>query len=150
MSRNRFVVAASLGVVALIAAALAFAGPSQTGGNLAARLNTAQEVPQPRATGGRGQLTGSLRNGVLRWRLTFSGLTGPAVAAHIHLALAGTANPRPAVSLCGPCRSGETGSSRVPSAAVARRIIRGGAYVNIHTRRNPAGEIRGQIASSVG
>ena len=79
----------------------------------------------------------------------FLGLTGPAAAAHIHLALAGAANPAPAVPLCGPCRNGQTGSVKV-SAAVARRIIRGGSYVNIRTPRNKAGEIRGQIASSIG
>ncbi len=149
MSKKRLIGLGVTAVVAMATAAFAFGAPSQTGGNLAARLNTMQELPQPDAMRGRGQFTGSIRNGTLRWRLSFSGLTGPAAAAHIHLALAGAANPAPAISLCGPCRNGQTGSARV-SSAVARRIIRGGGYVNVHTPRNKAGEIRGQIASSIG
>ena len=149
MNKTRLVALTATGIVAMATAAFAFAAPSQTGGDLAARLNTMQELPQPNATRGRGQFTGSIRNGTLRWRLSFSGLTGPAAAAHIHLALAGAANPAPAVPLCGPCRNGQTGSAKV-SPAVARRIIRGGSYVNVHTPRNKAGEIRGQVASSIG
>jgi hypothetical protein len=147
MSRNRWLVLAAAALSALALAGLGSAGPSQTGGNLAARLNTAQELPKPVATRGRGTFSGSLRAGRLTWRLSFSGLTGPAAAAHIHLGLADAANPAPAVSLCSPCRSGMTGTVNVRSA-VAGRIVRGGAYVNVHTPRNPAGEIRGQIASS--
>jgi hypothetical protein len=79
--------------------------------------------------------------------MTFKGMTGPVGAAHIHAALAGRANPAPAVSLCGPCTSGQTGTVTA-TAAVLKKILGGATYVNLHTAKNAAGEIRGQIASS--
>jgi hypothetical protein len=85
--------------------------------------------------------------GSITWRLTFSRLTGRAVAAHIHIGRAGRAGPV-AVALCGPCRSGARGSTPVPAAALAA-LEAGRAYVNVHTRRNPAGEIRGQLPAAV-
>jgi hypothetical protein len=80
---------------------------------------------------------------VLTWRLTFSKLTGRAVAAHIHTGRRGVAGPV-AVALCGPCRTGATGRATVTAATLAA-LESGRAYVNVHTARNPAGEIRGQI-----
>jgi CHRD domain len=111
-------------------------------------LNARQEVPRPkggaRATGrftATAVKTGT--SAVVTWRLTFSKLTGRAVAAHIHLGRRGVAGPV-SVSLCGPCRSGATGRATVSGAALVA-LEAGRAYVNIHTRRNQAGEIRGQI-----
>jgi hypothetical protein len=77
------------------------------------------------------------------WKLTFSGLTGKAAAAHIHMGKPGQSGPV-AVPLCGPCRSGQSGKATV-SAAVVAAIKKGTAYVNVHTAKNPGGEIRGQI-----
>lgn len=114
-------------------------------------LNARQELPRPkgnvRRAGGAftATVTKSGTSGVLAWRLTFSRLTGPAVAAHIHVAPRGRAGPV-AVALCGPCRSGARGSATV-RASVLDALETGRAYVNVHTRRNPAGEIRGQLAS---
>jgi CHRD domain len=116
---------------------------------LRAVLGAKSEVPKPVAvrTGVGGAFTGSLTRrssgGTLAWRLTFRNLTGPAVAAHVHLARPGVAGPV-AVPLCGPCRTGARGTARVNSRTVTA-LLNGRAYVNVHTGRNPAGEIRGQI-----
>jgi hypothetical protein len=140
--------------VAGIWAGLSGAGDGVQGGStlsLTAKLNVAQEVPKPRAgAAARGTFSaGLVRNasgGRLSWRLTFQGLSGSATASHVHLAKRGKAGAV-AVPLCGPCRSGARGSTKV-SAKTVTALLAGGAYVNVHTARNPAGEIRGQVARS--
>jgi hypothetical protein len=80
---------------------------------------------------------------MLAWRLTFSSLSGPAMAAHIHLGATGHAGPV-AIALCGPCTSTVKGVSPV-TPAQATTLLHGGDYVNVHTTKNTNGEIRGQI-----
>jgi hypothetical protein len=121
-------------------------GAGSAGTKLTAKLNNAQEVPKPNASGGSGRFTGTLTGRSLTWKLTFTHLSGPGQAAHIHLAKRGKAGPV-AVPLCGPCRSGVHGKTTVP-AKVARALKTGGAYVNVHTTKNANGEIRGQIKKS--
>jgi hypothetical protein len=131
---------------------LSGAGPSLEGAatlGLTARLDASQEVPKPRGGArARGSLAGGLvRSGTgrsLSWRLTFQGLSGRAAASHIHLGKRGKAGAV-AVPLCGPCRPGARGTARLTAKTVTA-LLSGGAYVNVHTARNPAGEIRGQIA----
>ena len=111
-------------------------------------LNALQEVPKPKgAARATGRFTATVvRTGpsaVVTWRLAYSKLTGRAVAAHIHLGRRGVAGPV-AVALCGPCRNGATGRTAVTGPALAA-LEAGRAYVNVHTPRNPAGEIRAQI-----
>jgi CHRD domain len=118
---------------------------------LTARLDAAQEVPKPRGgAAARGSFAGGLvrtsTGGSLSWRLTFEGLSGRATASHIHLGRRGKAGAV-AVPLCGPCRSGARGTATLNGKTVAA-LLAGGAYVNVHTVRNAAGEIRGQIARS--
>ena len=79
----------------------------------------------------------------IRWTLTFRRLSGTAVAAHIHRGAPGVAGPV-VVPLCGPCRNGQNGR-RVVDEDVAAPFVRGGYYVNVHTAKNAAGEIRGQL-----
>ncbi len=131
-------------------------GPGEIRGQLAVTanvttaLNARQEVPKPKGATNRarGSFTATVTktsgtSGTMAWRLTFSGLTGRAVAAHIHIAPAGRAGPV-AVPLCGPCRSGARKSVTLQASALAA-LEAGRAYVNVHTSRNAAGEIRGQI-----
>jgi hypothetical protein len=113
-------------------------------------MNRGQEVPRPKgARSARGTFTAAFRkegsSTTMTWRLTFSGLTGRALAAHIHLARRGKAG-KIAVPLCAPCRSGVRGRATV-KGGVLTALEAGRAYVNIHTRRNPAGEVRGQVAA---
>ena len=116
---------------------------------LTARLNAAQETPAPKAAArGAGVFTATLNGRTLSWRLTFSRLTGKAVAAHIHLGAQGIAGPV-AVALCGPCVSAVHRTATV-TAKVRSALLAGTAYVNVHTAKNPAGEIRGQVAGPHG
>jgi hypothetical protein len=80
---------------------------------------------------------------VLRWKLTFSRLTGGATAGHIHGAKPGVAGAV-LVPLCGPCHTAQTGTVKISKAVIAK-LEAGRTYVNVHTAKNPAGEIRGQV-----
>jgi hypothetical protein len=135
-----------LGFGVVLAVALFAAGFSVAGGDstvrLTARLDASQETPAPRAAArAAGLFAATLSGRTLTWRLTFSRLTGKAVAAHVHLGRQRVAGPV-AIPLCGPCVTGAHGRVTV-TAKVRAALQGGGAYVNVHTARNPAGEIRG-------
>jgi hypothetical protein len=119
-------------------------------------LTAKAEVPKPTApTGAGGVFTSTVtKDGTtyaIKWKLTYAKLSGRAVAAHIHRGRAGVAGGV-ALALCGPCRSGQSGRTTI-TKAVADAMRRGAAYVNVHTAKNPAGEIRGQtklVKTSIG
>jgi hypothetical protein len=119
---------------------------------LKASLNAAQERPKPKGNvrRARGAFTVTITkqgsSAVLAWRLTFSRLTGKAVAAHIHSGARGKAGPV-IVPLCAPCKSGASGRAKV-DASVLNVLEAGRGYVNVHTAKNPAGEIRGQLGAA--
>jgi hypothetical protein len=90
--------------------------------------------------------------------VTYSGLSGPAVAAHIHTGAAGQAggiilplkvSDSPMV---GTLTSADfKASGPITSFAEAVAAIKcGQTYFNIHTAANGGGEIRGQIGVTVG
>ena len=82
------------------------------------------------------------KRSIIAWSLSFSGLSGEAQAAHIHIGAAGTAGPV-AIGLCQPCAGSQSGRREIkPSLSAALKA--GPTYVNVHTAANPGGEIRGQ------
>lgn len=114
---------------------------------VSATLTAAKEVPKPTGSPkGTGRFTGTIGKGrVLRWKLTFTGLSSATAGAHIHIGKPGKTGPV-AVVLCGTvCTSPMRGRATLTAAQVTA-IRAGGAYVNVHTVKNPSGEIRGQIA----
>lgn len=132
-------------VAALSVASLASSQTTAKTMKLSASLNIGQEVPHPKgvSAGASGHFDGTLVGTTLKWTLTFAHLSGPASAAHIHLGVRGKSGPV-AVSLCGPCKSPVSGTATVTGAQI-KSMTSGGAYVNVHTAKNPNGEIRGQI-----
>ena len=154
-------------VAAVLSLAFGLAARSQAGPRIAERaavtpgtyslktaLNAKQEVPAPkRATRAVGSFTATLTvvkatSTKLAWRLTFAHLSGPATAAHIHLGAPGKAG-KVVVPLCGPCTSGAHGTYTKPlPGTVQTALLAGTAYVNVHTKLNPAGEIRGQFKAA--
>jgi len=136
-----------------------------------ARLSGFGEVP-PKLVNGNGRFTGTLsEDGTsISWTLKWTGLSGPAGAAHIHFGQA-QVNGGVFVFFCGgggrpacpdgPDHSGEvtgtwTATDILPVAAQnltagdfagVLRILRAHeGYANIHTTLFPAGEIRGQVS----
>lgn len=108
-------------------------------------LSGAAEVP-PVGTNGMGQIDAVLNRStnVLRYRLTFSGLSGPATAAHFHGPAAEGANAAVVVPIRGPYKSPLDGSATLTPAQAAD-LLAGRWYVNIHTALRPNGEVRGQL-----
>lgn len=110
-----------------------------------ATLDAASEVP-PTASSGTGTATATLDTATRRlsWDVSYSGLTGPAMAGHIH----GPANPgqnAPVVvpftgSLASPIKG-----AKVLTPAQVSALEAGKYYVNIHTAKYKGGEIRGQL-----
>jgi hypothetical protein len=125
---------------------LAFAGIAY-GASSPVMIGTTLTSGQDHATmsHGKGTFTGTITGGKLKFTLKFSHLTGAATAAHIHMGAKGVSGPV-VVPLCGPCKTTVTGTASV-SAAVLSAIKKGKAYVNVHTAKYPAGEIRGQLAT---
>ena len=115
-----------------------------------AALSSGQEVPKQvvKDTNAHGLFKATLTGTTLKWKLTYAKLTGPATAAHIHMAAKGKSG-NVVVPLCGAtpaCKSGLTGTATLTQAdltAFKKHLL----YVNVHTAKNPAGEIRGQLAS---
>jgi CHRD domain len=136
--------------VSLTMAALA-PGAARENYSISGTLTATAEVPAPKApAGAKGSFTGTFNTtsagtATLKYKLTYAGLSGPATAAHIHMAKKGVAGPV-IVPLCGPCKSPVSGSAKLTKAQVTA-IESGGTYVNVHTAKNPGGEIRAQIAS---
>jgi CHRD domain len=136
--------AVAVAAAALFVTGLGLGASGTSPVKLMAKLAARGEVPAPKAAANAtGLFTASLSGRSLTWRLTFSRLTGRALASHIHLGKAGVAGPI-VVPLCGPCSSGAHGNVTV-TAKVRAALLARGAYVNVHTAKNPAGEIRGQV-----
>ena len=138
-------------VVSLSVVAFAGAAAQGTTYKVSSTLTSRADVPAPKsAPNAKGTFTGVYKENatgaVLTWKMTFSSLTGKALAAHIHLGKLRVAGPV-LVPLCGPCLSGQTGKVKITKATIA--AIEGGrAYVNVHTAKNAGGEIRGQIKAT--
>jgi hypothetical protein len=109
-----------------------------------ADLNGAQEVPSVSGGGtGSADLTYDAGSKKLSWKVTFSGLTGPATAAHFHGPAEAGKSAGVAVPIPGTASPLE-GSATLTDAQAAD-LTSGKWYVNIHTAANKSGEIRGPV-----
>ena len=114
-----------------------------------ATLTGPAEAP-PTTSAGTGTLTATYDTDTkkLEWTVNYSGLTGPALAAHFHgPAPLGKAAPIE-VPLKPPLDSPMTGSATLTDAQ-AKDLMDGMMYFNIHTAANKPGEIRGQMEKAM-
>jgi hypothetical protein len=135
MNRAKLLLSA-LSVVAVSACA----GPMYYQGPMSA----AYEVP-PKATQAVGTVVSIYypTTKALTWTVTYSGLSGPATAAHVHGPAAPGANA-PVVIPATVSASPITGGATLTDAQAAD-LTAGLYYFNIHTAANPGGEMRGQM-----
>lgn len=137
----RSLLLAALAVGAMVTAGVASAEVV----HFTAKLDGASETP-PKVTKGTG--TADVRldtvTKVLSWKVEYSGLTGPATMAHFHGPAAPGTSAKPTVTLTGDLASPINGSAAITDGQIGD--LRGGLwYLNIHTAKYPAGEIRGQV-----
>jgi hypothetical protein len=109
-------------------------------------LSGASEVP-PNDSKGTGQLDADFNTATnaFSYTVTYSGLTGPAAAAHFHGPAAAGADAPPVVpikDLASPIK----GSAKL-TADQAKDLLAGKWYFNIHTAAHAPGEIRGQLTA---
>ena len=131
------------GVTALLAGCMHGNASTQT---YHATLTAAQEVP-PTTSGGTGTATVTVDTAAktVTWNVTYSGLTGPAGAAHIHGPAAPGSNAGVVINIgTGGLASPITGTAPITDAQIAD-LAAGKDYINIHTAANKGGEIRGQL-----
>lgn len=145
---------------ATVALAAVAAGPYAVAADSAAKktfplratLSARQAIPAAKDASRAGgafsaTLTIAGKNGTFLWKLSFKNLSGRAMAAQVQLGAPGKSGPV-AIPLCRRCTAGAHGSYTGPigkNHALVTALTHGGAYVNVLTKKNPKGEIRGQI-----
>ncbi len=82
--------------------------------------------------------------GLFRWKVSFTGLNGPATGGHFHGPAAIGSNANIALPFKGAVKSPLDGQATLTPAQAAD-LLAGKWYVNIHTAAHPGGEIRGQM-----
>jgi CHRD domain-containing protein len=123
---------------------IAFAGPAFAD-KMKATLSGATEVPANTSTGkGAADIDYDAATKKMSWKLTYSGLTGPATAAHFHGPAEAGKNAGVALAIPNATSSPTEGSATLTDAQAAD-LTAGKYYINIHTAANPGGEIRGQV-----
>ena len=99
----------------------------------------------PNQTTGSGTVTATYDTSTkqLTWNGSYSGLTGPATAAHFHGPAEPGKNAGVALPIT-PATSPLHGSATLTDAQ-ASDLMAGSWYVNIHSDANKGGELRGQL-----
>jgi hypothetical protein len=127
-----------------LTATVVFAGPAFAE-KFKAALDGKSEVPATTSTGsGTADIDYDPATKKLSWKLTYTGLSGPAKAAHFHGPAEAGKNGGVAVAIPGATSSPAEGSATLTDAQAAD-LEAGKYYVNVHTEANPGGEIRGQV-----
>jgi CHRD domain len=149
-------------------ASIGAAGPGKNKGK-PNRLSSYLEVPAVSSVNATGSIELRVGSDSIAYKLTYSGLTGPATFAHIHFAQPGV-NGGIAAFLCGGGgKAACPGAAGTASGTIAAgdinplgqttaqgllvnemseliAAIRAGVvYANVHTAAFPSGELRGQV-----
>lgn len=113
-----------------------------------ANLSPRNEVPDTITANSSGTTSFALLGNVLSWKVDVANIDS-VTAGHIHAGEAGVAGGVMVPFNVTATGQGFTGTIAEGSATVVDSVItrlhNGTAYVNIHTRKHPGGEIRGQV-----
>ena len=146
-------------------------GDHDHGGAIRESLSGFEEAPLALSTSGHGKLRAQVTDDGIAYRLSYDALEGTVSQAHIHFGAVGQSGGI-SVFLCTNLGNGPTGTPLCPPAPgevtgmvgptgvvgpaaqgidpgqydeLVAAIRAGAAYVNVHSAKYPAGEIRSQI-----
>ncbi len=143
MGRNALFLA-----TAFLLASCAMTQPTSTV-SLGGKMTGANEVPAVVTDGtGTAEVTLNKDTNLLKWKITYSGLTGPARAAHFHGPAETGTNAAVILGFKGSVESPIEGEATVTPAQAAD-ILAGKWYANVHTAKNTGGEIRAQVVPAM-
>ena len=138
--------ALATGIVTLTLAGCGMMRPSQKMQIFEANLTAGQEVPPAASSAsGMAEVQFNENTNKVTWKVTYSGLTGPATGAHIHGPAAAGANAGVLIPFAGNLDAQPIMGEVTVTSAQYADMAAGLYYVNIHTARFPGGEIRGQL-----
>ena len=150
--RSVWAVAAATALVLALATAAGATASSSTH-LLKAAMSTSSTVPAAKdATGASATMSAKFtvagKKSSFTWTLTFKHLSGVPTKATIFYGKSGKVG-QVALPLCVKCQMpsahGAYIGSYVASPTFIQAMLHGGAYVNVSTKKNPNGEVRGQI-----
>ena len=128
----------------LLGTVIVFAGPA-CAEKYKVTLDGKSEVPPTTSTGtGSADVDYDPATKKLTWTLTYSGLTGPASAAHFHGPADVGKNAGVKVAIPNATSSPAEGSATLTDEQAAD-FTAGKYYINVHTAAKPGGEIRGWV-----
>jgi hypothetical protein len=114
-----------------------------------ADLNGANERPTPVTTTATAHAIVTVLGTEITWKVDITTAIDSVIAGHIHRGVADSAGGVIQSLFVTPTGAGFTGTvangSSIPADSVITLMRAGKAYVNIHTKKNPGGEIRGQL-----
>jgi hypothetical protein len=135
------------GLATAIAMSVTFGAASASAETITytADLKGSTEVPA-NTTGGTGSVTATIDTATkqLTYTATYSGLTGPGIAAHFHGPAAAGTNAPPIIPVKGSVASPIKGEATLTDDQIGM-FADGKMYFNVHTDANKGGEIRGQL-----
>ncbi len=110
-----------------------------------ATLNGAAEVPPTKSEGtGTAMATIDTDSKMLSYKVQYTGLSGQVMMGHFHGPAAASENAAILISMVTKLNSPILGMAKLSDTEIAD-FQAGKVYVNLHTKENPTGEIRGQL-----
>jgi Cu/Zn superoxide dismutase len=154
----RYIIAAA-GISGVLLAVGAAAKPATTHARadelFTAQMNGTNEQPAPVSTDASGTAEFTVTPAGIRYRVTVSNLSSPPTSAHIHGPGGANASAGVLVPFNGSSKetNGEIASGVITSTSNSsisldslKALMRAGqVYAQVHTTKNPQGEIRGQV-----